>query len=81
MARYIPSNTFTPVEERVLNTIKYYSRSLDFMMIKSSPKRCIIPSSLNNCIEVLLLMLLIAQIMIKLRSEPMKIKRQFQRDI
>ena len=45
------------------------------------PKRCIIPSSLNNCIEVLLLMLLIAQIMIILRSEPMKIKRQFQRDI
>ena len=45
------------------------------------PKRCIIPSSLNNCIEVLLLMLLIAQIVIILRSEPMKIKRQFQRDI
>ena len=34
---YIPSNTFTPVEERVLNTIKYYPRSLDFMMIKSLP--------------------------------------------
>ena len=45
------------------------------------PKGCIVPSSLNNCIEVLLLMLLIAQIMIILRSEPMKIKRQFQRDI
>ena len=24
---YIPSNTFTPVEERVLNRIKYYPRS------------------------------------------------------
>ena len=34
---YIPSNTFTPVEERVLNRIKYYPRSLDFMMIKSLP--------------------------------------------
>ena len=34
---YIPSNTFTPIEERVLNRIKYYPRSLDFMMIKSLP--------------------------------------------
>ena len=33
----IPPNTFTPIEERVLNTIKYYPRSLDFMMIKSLP--------------------------------------------
>ena len=64
---YIPSNAFTPVEERVLNRIKYYPRSLDFMI-----KRCIIPSSLNNCIAVMLLMLLIAQIMIILRNEPMR---------
>ena len=34
---YIPSNTFTPVEERVLNRIKFYPRLLDFMMIKSLP--------------------------------------------
>ena len=46
-----------------------------------SPKRCIIPSSLNNCIEVMLLMLLIAQITMIIRNESMKIKRQFQRDI
>ena len=45
------------------------------MLIKS---RCIIPSSLNNCIEVMLLMLLVAQV---LRNESMKIKRQFRRDI
>ena len=51
------------------------------MLIKSSPKRCIIPSSLNKCIEVMLLMLLIAQIMMILRNESMKIKRQFLRDI
>ena len=38
MVAYIPPNTFTPVEERVLNRIKYYPRSSDFMMIKSLPK-------------------------------------------
>ena len=36
-------------------------------------KRCIIPSSLNNCIEVLLLMLLIAQIMMILKFEDKKV--------
>ena len=51
------------------------------MLKNPSPKRCIIPSSLNNCIEVLLLMLFIAQIMMILRNKSMKIKRQFQRDI
>ena len=35
-------------------------------------------SSLNNRIEVMLLMLLIAQIMMILRNESMKIKRQFR---
>ena len=35
--KYIPSNTFTAVDKRVLNRIKYYPRSLDFMMIKSLP--------------------------------------------
>ena len=37
MARYILSNTFTPVDKRVFNRIKYYLRSLDFMFIKSLP--------------------------------------------
>ena len=72
---YIPSNTFAAIDKQVLNGMKYYLRSLDFMLIKS---RCIIPSSLNNCIEV---MLLIAQIMMILRNESMKIKRQFRQDV
>ena len=80
---YIPSNTFTPIEERVLNRIKYYLRAvIGFYVDKIPPyKRCIIPSSLNNCIEVMLLVLLIAQIMMILRIESMKLKRQFRQDI
>ena len=45
------------------------------------PKQCIIPSLLNYCIEVTLLILLIAQIMMILGNEYMKRKRQFRRDI
>ena len=45
------------------------------MLLKSRSK---IPSSLNNCIKVMLLMLLIVQIMMILRNESMKIKWQFR---
>ena len=51
------------------------------MLIKSLPKQCIIPSSLNNCIEVMLLILLIVQIMMILRNKSMKIKSQLRWDI
>ena len=46
------------------------------MLIKSLP----FPSLQNNYLEVLLLMLLIVQIMMILRNESMKIKRQFRWD-
>ena len=78
MTIHIPPNTFTPVVEQGLNRIEYYLRSYDFML-KNSPKQCKFPPSLNNFIEVMLLILLIAQIMTTLRNKSMKIKGQFRR--